>query len=770
MSQNENGNVVTPEPGAALVATTPQATALSAVGPHGQPLGQPIGAPGADVLKGGMDRSGLFHALRRRWLLATSMSLLLGATAAGVLYWLFPETNSATVQYEASSSPLKLLEQGGDTTSRDYEIFKNTQVAYIKSPFVLMAALGANEAEISRLPMFDDIEEAAKVEWLQEQVQVSFPSRGEILEVTMAGPYPKDDLKKVVEAISKAYYDEVIFREQGERAMPLQILKKSLGKLQGQVRDKMERYQELARDSGTSAAYEGSFDPETKLMLSEVTQLLHRRAELESNISELTTQFKVFEAQIKDPNYQEERISEALQSDPMVAQLQSQMMYLQLEVRNLQATVKRGTSAAIRQKEAQIARLSQDINQMREQMRAQLAGQQSNEPDPLLKSQTTIYQITRQSQQATMAKLDQRLEELKQALLLKAENNTDLMLKLAEIEQLRGVEQEIATKIQNLQVEILAPDRVRAIGSKASGAAIADTFENRNRMARYAISGLGGLGTMALTCLGIGFMEWRNRRLNDPSQVDEGLGIRVIGTLPSLSGKKALNPRHPVVAQLNESIDSVRTALMHESTTKKRQLVLVTSPETSEGRTTVASQLAASLARAGRRTLLVDGDLRRPALHTLFNQPLEDGLCEVLRTEAETTDVIRPTQAEGLWLMTAGYCDADAVKALATDQVQPIFDKLRADYDFVIIDGAPVLGLSDSLLFGQHCDGAILSVLRDRSGVPKIHKSTELLRSVGVRMIGAVVNGVGSKADRRVTHLQQVTPKSEQKKLETVDA
>ena len=89
-------------------------------------------------------------------------------------------------------------------------------------------------------------------------------------------------------------------------------------------------------------------------------------------------------------------------------------------------------------------------------------------------------------------------------------------------------------------------------------------------------------------------------RLDGPEQVDEGLGIRVVGTLPSLSSRKALDPSHPVVAQLTESIDGVRTILMHDSTSKRRQVVLLTSAATMEGRTTVASQLAASLARAGR--------------------------------------------------------------------------------------------------------------------------------------------------------------------------
>ncbi|QDV72368.1 tyrosine-protein kinase domain-containing protein [Botrimarina mediterranea] len=767
MSQNENGNVASPQPGASLVATGPAATHLTAPGMHGPGFGQPVGAQGQDVLKGGMDRSGLFHALRRRWLLATSMSLLLASTVAGLLYWLFPETNSATAQYKVSSSPLTLMERGQNVYKDDYEIFKNTQLAYIKSPLVLMSALTANQAEISRLEMFNDADD--QVEWLRNHLEVAFPSRGEIMEITLAGPHPKEDLKKVVEAVSKAYYDEVIFREQGERTLPLQILKGSLRDLSGKVRDKLETYKQLAKDSGTSEIYKGSFDPETELLLAEVREIQNREAKLRGELTEATTNYRILEAQINDPQYMEQVVDEMVKSDPMVAQMQQEAMYYQMQIRSLRSTVKRGTSAQIRMLEQQYQQAQQEIAQMKQQLQAQLSGQQSNEPNPYIKAALTEYQIKRQFGQAELAELNKRGEEIKQELLRKAESNTDLMLRLAEIDQLQAVEESIATKIQNLQVETQAPNRVQAIGQKGDASATAETFENRNRMMRYAISGLGGLTVLGLTCLGIGYMEFSSRRLNGPEQVDEGLGIRVIGTLPGLTGKRSLSAGSPILAQLSESIDSVRTALMHESTSKKRQLVLVTSPETTEGRTTVASQLAASLARAGRRTLLIDGDLRRPALHTLFNSPLEDGLCEVLRAEAEVSDVVRPTQAEGLWLMTAGYCDSDAIRALATDQVQPIFDKLRSDYDFIIIDGAPVLGLSDSLLFGQHCDGAILSVLRDRSCVTKIHQSVELLRSVGVRMVGAVVNGVSSKADRRVTHLQQVTPKSAQKKLEMTE-
>jgi succinoglycan biosynthesis transport protein ExoP len=258
-------------------------------------------------------------------------------------------------------------------------------------------------------------------------------------------------------------------------------------------------------------------------------------------------------------------------------------------------------------------------------------------------------------------------------------------------------------------------------------------------------------------------MEFGRRRLNGPEQLDEGLGIRVLGSLPSVSARKAMGAGSTVAAQLSESIDNVRATLMHDSTSQKRQVILISSPVTMEGSTTVASHLALSLTRAGRRTLLVDGDVREPSLHKLFGMPLGDGLCEVLRSETDVTDAIRATNTEGLWLLTAGQCDMDAVHALATDQPQPIVDKLREEFDFIIIDGAPILGLSDTLSLGQYVDGAILTVLRDHSEIRKVYQAAELLKSLGIRLIGTVVNGVPIKTDRRVTRLHRQAAKQPRK-------
>jgi capsular exopolysaccharide synthesis family protein len=362
-----------------------------------------------------------------------------------------------------------------------------------------------------------------------------------------------------------------------------------------------------------------------------------------------------------------------------------------------------------------------------------------------------------------IARLDNDAVQITEELKKQTKSSADLAQKQEDLTRRADLVDAMGQKLQLWNVEEGAGSRIVTIQPAVAR-------ESINTVQRYAIASIGGIIMLGLTCFGIGYMEFQNRRLNGPTQVDEGLGIRVIGTLPPLSGRRVAYEGDPIVASLMESIDSIRTTLMHDAAAKDRRVVLVTSATPLEGRTTVASQLAASLARAGRRTLLIDGDLRHPALHALFDLPLEDGLCEVLRTEAELDEAIRPTHAEGLWLLTAGYCDMDAMHAMANDQLQPIFEKLRSDFDFIIVDGAPVLGLPDSLIIGQNCDAAIVSVLRDYSQVPKIYQAAEQLKAVGVRLIGAVVNGVRAKTDTRVVRPHLAPPRVREEAAEAVES
>jgi polysaccharide biosynthesis transport protein len=706
-------------------------------------------APVTDVLRGGMDANSLMNCLRRRWILALCMGALAG-TATGLALWLlFPETSSATALFQVSSQEESLLGKSSAKANRDFEILQRTQLALLKSYFVMQAALrGPGIEALGVLASEPD-----KVQYMMEELAPSFQQNSEILNISLTGDSKySEDLRKLVDAVSAAYENEVVYEAEQRRKIVRDALYNSYSKISEEIHGKLEEQQALAEELGVVDPRQR--DPETEIMMRELAEATKNKGELEGQIAEVQTNFMVLEQQLKDPAAVEILVDEQLAADPNMSMMNSELMQLQYSLSTQTSSMKRGRSREADRLQQQIAAKQQQISQYRNNLKAQILQGEKGKPNQQLQSVRKEFQIRAGLLNSQIQTLTKAIQEMREKLTSKSQQSVELEVLTAELEQLQMIASDMNIRLEEFDVEAVAPAPIRKLQPATVSPAI-------NAVTRYTITGMGTAAAFALTCLGIAYMEFRNRRLDGPEQIDEGLGIRVVGTLPALSARRMLDPDHPVVAQLTESIDSVRTQLMHDSSSKRRQVVMVTSATTQEGRTTVASQLAASLARAGRRTLLVDGDMRRPALHALFDVPLEDGLCEVLRAEVDVADVIRPTHAEGLWLLTAGYCDIDAIHALATEQMQPAFEKLRSEYDFIIIDGAPVLGMSDALIFGQYCDGAILSVRRDFSQMPKINEAALLLRSVGVRLIGSVVNGVHSKCDDRITQLRLIAPKSE---------
>ena len=190
---------------------------------------------------------------------------------------------------------------------------------------------------------------------------------------------------------------------------------------------------------------------------------------------------------------------------------------------------------------------------------------------------------------------------------------------------------------------------------------------------------------------------------------------------------------------------------------------MVTSAMGGEGKTSLSCHLATSLARSGRKTILVDTDLRRPSLHHLFSQPLGPGISEVLRGEVALEDAIVATEVPELELLAAGECDDVTMRSLAQGGVAPLFERLKATYDCVIIDTAPVLPVTDTLLIAPYTDGVLLSVLNDVSRLPKLSEAHDRLTAIGVKVLGSVfigerVNGYGK--DYRYGDLREPVARS----------
>jgi capsular exopolysaccharide synthesis family protein len=312
-----------------------------------------------------------------------------------------------------------------------------------------------------------------------------------------------------------------------------------------------------------------------------------------------------------------------------------------------------------------------------------------------------------------------------------------------EIEQAEAEVRSVTSAINQLEVEMNDPPRVRPLQD-----AVAYKVDNFARKAQMA--GAAGVALLGLTVAGIAFLEFRYRRVSSVDEVTQGLGVRVVGTVPACprrirNGAATGGKASYWKSMLAESVDAARTLLLHHARREDLRIIMVTSASGGEGKTSLSSHLAISMARSGRKTLLIDCDLRNPSAHKLFNVPLEPGLSSVLRGEIPIEDALHPTQANGLFLMPAGACNSEALSMLAQDGVQPVFDRLRADFDFIVVDSSPVLPVADSLMVAQQVDGVLFSILREVSRLPKVHEAYQKLVSLGVRMLGAVVNGTSGE-------------------------
>jgi capsular exopolysaccharide synthesis family protein len=279
----------------------------------------------------------------------------------------------------------------------------------------------------------------------------------------------------------------------------------------------------------------------------------------------------------------------------------------------------------------------------------------------------------------------------------------------------------------------------------------ADVRQGTAEKRRLLITAGAAGGGFFLVILVVAYCEFLTRRVNTGDDVIYGLGWRLVGALPALPGAKRGGLRrgkddkywHSI---LTESVDATRTVLLHAARTEGVRTVMVTSAVSGEGKTSLSCHLATSLARAGRKTLLIDCDLRSPAAHRLFELPADPGMSELLRGEVEFADVIRATPANNLWLIPAGQCDAQTLQNLAQDGMGSALAHLKEQFDFIVVDSSPVLPVADALLIGQHVDVVIFSLLRDVSRIPNVYAAYQRLSSLGIRMLGAVVNGVSRGA------------------------
>jgi capsular exopolysaccharide synthesis family protein len=194
---------------------------------------------------------------------------------------------------------------------------------------------------------------------------------------------------------------------------------------------------------------------------------------------------------------------------------------------------------------------------------------------------------------------------------------------------------------------------------------------------------------------------------------------------------------HSLVA---EAYRSIRTSLRFAAIAQNRKVIMFTSPLSGEGKTTSVSNLGILTAQDGKKTLLIDGDLRRPNLHHIFRIPNRTGLSSYLSGYSSVQDMIAATEISNLSVLPAGPIQPSPSELLGTHRLHDLLQYCKEEFDVIFIDVPPLLAVSDPAIVARAVDGIVVLIRALLSRREHIQKAQRILEPFHDKVIGFVMN------------------------------
>lgn len=189
-----------------------------------------------------------------------------------------------------------------------------------------------------------------------------------------------------------------------------------------------------------------------------------------------------------------------------------------------------------------------------------------------------------------------------------------------------------------------------------------------------------------------------------------------------------------------ESYRTLRTNIQYSSFDKEYKVIVITSSEPGEGKSTTAGNLALCMAQGDKKVILVDCDLRRPSIHKKFKVSNLAGLSDVIIGKSDLSKVMHRYN-KNLVLLTSGKIPPNPSEMLSSKSMENFLEKLRENFDYVILDTPPVQAVTDSQILSTKADGTILVVRAERTKKESVNNAINLLKKVNANIIGTVLNG-----------------------------
>jgi len=702
-------------------------TTIPATLPERVPLPPSPITAGAPAMPRTITPADIMGMLKQRLVTIIALSLLFGGMGIGLflLAWFkFPKYSAESLIECISNVPkLGMQVQESQLAADPYTRFVMSQALFIKSFPILSAVL--KDSEVRSTHWFQSLDPGEQIDALEKALGCEPVRDTSYILVNMSTRH-KDDPHKIVNTVVKVYLTEI--REQSANVFRQELTeyKRELADLKDQVAKKNEDIKAFKANipPGETSTDRATLGQGVTLRQLEEAMLEVSRLELET--LQLESLQRIYTNPSDQPVTPEDRMQ--VEQDPRVAMLDQQVFALEQEMnilltkfgenhREYQQLKTRRDEALAQLEAVRATRLRRNLELKRQQIETAYYNSQS----ALLEAKEKLQEI-----QARQSDLERKLG--------------DYATMISDIELLTETQVRLEDYIREIDRIVRERDAVRVRSAVQASPPRKRSFPSLLLLPAIVILAFGAAVGLALG------LELLDTSVKTPQDITRHLNLALLGSIPDTDDEE-VDIKHPESAVrsvphalITEAFRTVRSSLQFSAPADRMRSLLITSPKPEDGRTTIAANLAASLAIAGRRVLLVDANLRRPALHRIYPQIGATGLTNILIGEARFADCVHKTDLANLDVIGSGPVPPNPAELLGGELCSKFIAEVQAVYDHVLFDSSPVLLASDATVLATRVDGTILVYRAKDNSRGVANRARSLLEHVGAHIFGAVLN------------------------------
>ncbi|MBD2773438.1 GumC family protein [Iningainema tapete] len=684
--------------------------------------------------------------LKRRWLVGSSVFVAC-STLAG--FSLFLEKPS----YEASGKLLFLTNRTSSLTGVGEKIGHLESIKRESNPLDTQALIVQSEPVIQKVINNLELKDKNGAPLRPEAISIKAEALTgtDVLKVSFIST-DAELAKSVVNQVMKVYIDKNILTNRSEAISAGEFVTTQLQPAKRQVDKAAE---ELRRFKTKNQVID--LQEETEGTVKTITSIDEELNNAKSQLADLGAQEIQITRQINLPTQNAVDIT-SLSQIPGVQEALAELQKVQNQLAAMRTRYSDAHPSVIDLQEKEAA-----LNSILQQRTAQSLGSETQvAPGKLqigkIKQDLTAEFVKLQSQRSGLEQKINTLSELRNAYKQRADILPTLEKKQGELERSLSVAQKsyenLLTRLQEIKVA-----ENQTVGNAR---VLQDANVESNPAAMKKKLGISVGGVFAGLLLGVAaafIVDLIDRRLKTAKEAEELFGHTLLGLIPqfetsdtSITDKnfEGSSPRIIVATSprsvVHEAYQMLVANLKFTSLDKKVRTIVVTSSQAGEGKSEVSANLAAVMAQAGRRVLLVDADMRQPTQHHLWDRINAVGLSNVMVGQDEFSFAVQKVTSY-LSVLTAGVMPPNPMALIDSERMSSLLDMLSQKYDYVIIDTPPLVGTPDAAVLGKMADGVLIvvrpSVLNSNSAVA----AKSLLARSEANILGIVANGVDVKQE-----------------------